>query len=139
VADSITLRSTDGSDRLGLTGNPVKLSNGMWLNVGRRSVVDRCVDVWKAPAPQGPWRIIARVPIPAHSSGLASPMRVGGEWQPGIFHVSHYATIIPHLAGLAPEGFQVACCTTTNIGGAIDTDSTPIGFSAPMFVVVPES
>jgi hypothetical protein len=138
VQAAATIEDTTGNDRLGLTGNPVKIRDGHWLTVGRTHVLDPFLDVWRAEAPQGPWERISRVPIPPASSGVWGPVRVGGMIVPGIRQVTHHATIVPHLAQYAPAGYQVAMCTYTVLGSPLPWDDLPIGVFSPQFVIVPE-
>jgi hypothetical protein len=129
-ADAIEMLDTAGAVAYGMTGNPIKLADGAWLNVGRASVLDPFLDVWRDeddtdPGPTGPWRKLCRIRIPGVADGTA-----------GTGHqASHHATIVPHIAA-STAGHSVAMCTFVSV-----LHDTMVGISTdawtPQFVVVP--
>jgi hypothetical protein len=129
-ADAIEMLDTDGAVAAGMTGNPVKLADGAWLNVGRANPVDPYLEVWRDeddtdPGPTGPWRKLCRVPM----EHVAQDIGNGG------VQASHHATIVPHVA-TTEAGYSVAMCTFVGV-----LQSTMVGLSTdvwtPYFVVVP--
>ena len=136
-ADSVAMVDTGGDIVRGMSGNPLRLGPGRWLTVTRLRVTDPWLDCWRADAIQGPWEHYARVPIPMYDNGAAQPTRVGGQYQQGAWQVSHYATILPHLAPIAPAGHQVAMLSNTVVGTPVE-DDRPFGTYVPSFVVIPD-
>jgi hypothetical protein len=130
--DAVAIMSDGAIPAYALVGPPTRIGADAWLMLRRPNVTDPYLTVCRAPAPQGPYKDIARVPVPG----------IGDEINRGVYQVSHHAAIIPHLADPAMPDTSVAMLTRTVVN---DTDNAPavpmtdlhIRRFTPQFVTIP--